>query len=136
MTPYSPSSVRVTHNPEGGSGYLVDFTDHQGYHSKLFANYEDAIATAKEIAYKPRPIHFGTKEPSRDSAVYKCRVHGWRPGTQLRNGNSVIEITGMGEEKILAKYLKFLNGASATHLGAEMTFGSLEHWSEYKETQS
>ena len=60
----------------------------------------------------------------------KCRENGWGPGTQLAGdegyGETVIEITAVGEENILAK--KISHKGEAAHGGESLWALSERDW--------
>lgn len=44
-------------------------------------------------------------DPLVTTSVSLARRNGWQPGTHLTDGRGVIEITGLGYEMVLARYV-------------------------------
>lgn len=118
------SSVRVRRDPEGGNGWQVSFSDSDGYHSKMYPDYQSARDAAYELAAERPPLVLQVSTPTPGSAVDKCRQNGWGPGTHLRKGGIEIELTALGENRVLAKYTTHNNPAG------ELSIASLEGFEE------
>lgn len=75
-------------------------------------------------------IEITVEEGPFESAADKCRTNGWAVGTRLVGdegyGPTVIEITAIGEESILAKTISH-NGDPSKPFGNSETLWSLEY---------